>query len=112
MESSGAQMPVSQQMDRQTFLAHLSQSGLLSAELLAAVLPRLPVDERGRAAARALVEWKLLTRFQAESLLVGRSQGFLIGPYRILDQMGRDDLGRLYKAEHLTMHRVVALKIL
>src|SRR5262249_41955883 len=101
-----------QQMDRQTFLTHLRQSGLLSAAELAAAAPRLPDTNRGRVVARALVELGLLTRFQAERLLAGRTSGFLLGQYRVLDQLGQGGMGRVFKAVHQTMNRVVALKVL
>src|SRR5207302_191136 len=68
--------------------------------------------DRGRVLARALVERGLLTRFQAEMLLAGRTDGFVLGQYRILDQIGRGGMGRVFKAEHQTMNRVVALKVL
>ena len=56
-----------------------------------------------------LVEANLITKFQAELLLIGRTNGFFLGPYKILDQLGQGGMGRVYKAEHLAMKRTVAL---
>ena len=105
-------MAAPRQMDRRTFLANVRQSGLVAAEELARAEKELPASDRGRSVARALVEKGLLTRFQAERLLVGRTSGFLLGQYRVLDQIGRGGMGRVFKAEHRTMGRVVALKVL
>ncbi len=105
-------MSAPQPIDRSTFLANVRQSKLLSEGQLSETLNELPETARGRAVARALVEKKLLTRFQAERLLAGRNSGFLLGQYRILDQLGRGGMGRVFKAEHLAMKRVVALKVL
>jgi serine/threonine protein kinase len=105
-------MAVPRHVDRRTFLAHLRQSGLLNREQLAAAAPRLPESPRGRVLARALVEQGLLTRFQAEQLLAGRTGGFFLDQYRILEQIGQGGMGRVFKAEHRTMGRTVALKVL
>jgi serine/threonine protein kinase len=99
-------------MDRKTFLAHLRQSQLIGVQELRALKPRLPRTDRGRVIARTLVEWGLLTKFQAELLLAGRTHGFILGQYRILDQLGQGGMGRVFKAVHQTMNRVVAVKVL
>ena len=105
-------MAAPHQIDRQAFLANVRQSGLLPDEELARAEKDLPPSNRGRNVARVLVEKGLLTKFQAERLLAGRTAGFLLGQYRILDQIGRGGMGRVFKAEHRTMGRIVALKVL
>ena len=76
------------------------------------LIDRLPDTDRGRVVARALVEAGILTRFQAELLLIGRTHGFFLGQYKILDQLGQGGMGRVYKAVHMTMKRTVAIKVL
>jgi serine/threonine protein kinase len=98
-------------MDRQTFLDHLVRSGLLDRDQLTKALDQLPDTHRARLVARSLVERGLLTKFQAEMLLAGRTNGFFLGQYRILEQLGRGGMGRVFKAVHQTMNRVVALKL-
>lgn len=105
-------MPAPGSMDRQTFLTFLRQSGLVSEPQLAELEVRHREVARGRTLARMLVQQGILTRFQAERLLMGRTAGFFLGQYRILEQIGRGGMGRVYKAQHLTMQRTVALKVL
>jgi len=99
-------------IDRQRFLSRLEDSELLDPAQIQELSPRLPATERGRVLARFLVQEGVLTRFQAENLLAGRTHGFILGQYRILDEIGRGGMGRVFKAEHRTMDRIVALKVL
>ncbi|MBN9118560.1 MAG: serine/threonine protein kinase [Planctomycetes bacterium] len=97
--------------DRIGFLDALRASELLSPAQLAKARA---VAGTGSAedVAGTLVVAGLLTRFQADRLLSGRTDGFLLGPYVILEQVGRGSMSRVYKAKHRTMHRPVAVKVL
>jgi serine/threonine-protein kinase len=105
-------MAASPHVDRETFLANVRRSGLLTDVQLADAAGAFPATDRGRLVARALVEAGLLTRFQAAQLLAGRTSGFFLGQYRILDQIGHGGMGRVFKAEHSTLRRLVAIKVL
>src|SRR5262245_27620949 len=111
-ECGNGLMPLPQQTERRAFLENVRQSGLLSDTELAYLETRLPDIDRARPLARALMRMGVLTRFQAERLLAGRTAGFILDQYKILDAIGRGGMGRVFKAEHRTMHRVVALKVL
>lgn len=99
-------------IDRHQFLQLLRQSGILSELELTELRGELPKSSRGKVMARALVQKGILTRFQAERLLAGRTQGFVLDQYIILEELGRGGMGRVFRAKHRTMNRIVALKIL
>jgi eukaryotic-like serine/threonine-protein kinase len=67
-------------------------------------------DEPTELAAR-LVKEKILTPYQAHHLVRGRSQGLVIGRYVLLSFIGKGSMGKVYRAWHRMMGRVVALKI-
>ncbi len=98
---------------RAGFLAVLKASGLLDEPQFLRAVADLPADARtGRDAAQALVAAGLLTKFQADRLLAGRADGFVVGQYVILDQIARGPTGRVYKALHRAMNRPVAVRLL
>lgn len=62
--------------------------------------------------AARLVHEKVLTEYQTKRFLNSKSHGLVVGRYAILDRLGSGSMGRVYKAHHLMMDRVVALKII
>ncbi len=70
--------------------------------------PVLPYDQR---LADKLVELGRLNVWQAKQLLEGRSK-FNLGPYWIIDYLGRGGMGQVFKAQHDVLERVVAVKVL
>jgi serine/threonine-protein kinase len=93
----------------------LRQSGILPERVLedlrAKVLAgNLPFDSRELA--QRLVKQGLLTEYQARRILTNRPHGLIVGRYVIQERIGSGAMGRVYKAQHQLMDRVVALKII
>jgi serine/threonine protein kinase len=64
------------------------------------------------AMAERLVDDEILTVYQARRLLSNKPHGMLVGRYIVLDRIGSGSMGRVYKAHHQMMDRIVALKII
>ena len=73
-------------------------------------LDKKPKD--GQDLARELMRQKRLTRFQAEAVYRGDAQSVVVGEYVVLEQIGAGGMGKVFKAEHRRMGRIVALKLL
>ena len=93
------------------FLSLIRKSGLLDASALAELAERdLPVEPFD--CAEYLVKAGVLTPFQAKQLLAGRYRGLVLGAYRILRPLGKGGMGVVYLAEHTSLSRKVAIKVL
>jgi serine/threonine-protein kinase len=83
------------------------QRATLDAKLAEAGHPTDP-DEL----AAVLVNEGVVTDYQAKQVLRGKPQSLTFGGYVILDFLGKGTMGKVYKAQHRMMGRIVALKIL
>lgn len=94
-------------------MEQLRRFGLLTAPQLTEISGQI----RGRchdarALAKLLLQRGWLTAFQVEHLLVGKGQNLLLGPYLLLDHLGRGGLSQVFKARHTEHDLVVALKLI
>jgi serine/threonine-protein kinase len=91
----------------------LRQHQLLSSQQLHEVLGLVP----GRCAdvrilARALIHKGWFTVYQVNQILAGHGKDLVLGPYQILDRLGRGGQSEVYKARHPDYGWIVALKII
>jgi tRNA A-37 threonylcarbamoyl transferase component Bud32 len=103
-------------LSRDDFLTLVRKSGLIEPQRLDPYLKQLqdngslPADAKRLAG--LLVREGLLTYFQSEQLLLGKTRGFTLGNYRVLERLGTGGMGNVYLCEHTVMHRRVAVKVL
>lgn len=93
------------------FLDLVQQSGLVDGTALASYREQTAERDSTDLAA-ALIRAGLLTNFQAKHLLSGRYRGLILGHYKLLDQIGKGGMGTVYLAEHKTLKRKAAVKVL
>ncbi len=97
-----------------SFWTHLAESGLLTSQKFAAVKRELVASglATDADAAQGLIQRGVLTPYQAERLLEGRSRGFFFDEYKLLDLLGVGGMGWVYQAAHTETGQTVALKVL
>src|SRR5436309_15853982 len=64
------------------------------------------------ALAEYLVGQGILSQFQADRLLQGKTQGFVLGPFTLMDALGAGSMGTVYKAQSKTDNQWYAVKVL
>ncbi len=64
------------------------------------------------ALAEFLVQQGILTQFQVDRLLQGKTQGFVLGPFTLMDALGAGSMGTVYKAQSKTDNQWYAVKVL
>ncbi|HMP15405.1 MAG TPA: serine/threonine-protein kinase, partial [Gemmatales bacterium] len=95
------------------FVETLRKSGLIEPAVLDEALASFTgTTEEPLKIAEYLVQRKLLTSFQAKSLLAGKYKGLVIGSYKMMEKIGAGGMGIVYLAEHDKLKRRVAIKIL
>jgi len=105
-----------QTTDVAEYASLLSKSKLLPLEDVDALLGRWKQETGGAAGnveafGKYLVSKRILTPWQAAMVQRGRADGFFLERYKILDQIGKGQMGGVYKAVH-SLGQMVALKIL
>src|SRR4051812_14276924 len=97
------------------FVWDLRRSGLIDRghldQVVGEFLRQTPRAEPP-ALAQHLVGQKVLTPFQAERILSGKSQGLVLGPYVLADSIGSGSMGTVYKAQSKTDNNWFAVKVL
>lgn len=97
------------------FVWDLRRSGLIDRgqldQVVGEFLKRNPRAEPP-ALAEYLISQGILSPFQAERILSGRTQGLLLGPYVLIDTIGQGSMGQVYKATSKTDSNWYAVKVL
>jgi formylglycine-generating enzyme required for sulfatase activity/predicted Ser/Thr protein kinase len=96
----------------ETFLSHLSSSGIVPEDKLKVVVNKKASFADGEALARDMIKSRLLTKYQAEQILGGRGKSLTMGKYQILEKIGAGGMGQVYKAFHSGTERIVAIKVI
>jgi len=107
---------VAEQLEKTLFQRALLASRLVDAAELVEVALRLPTDppepsDADTRIARRLVERGLLNAWQVEQLRAGRTK-FTLGPYLIVDAIGKGGMGHVFKGRHELLGRIEAIKVL
>jgi eukaryotic-like serine/threonine-protein kinase len=93
----------------------MRNSGIFAEKQLAEIKAKMlqgdyPLDSVSLA--DCLIRDQVITAYQAKRFLANRSNGLVVGRYIVLDRIGSGSMGRVYKARHHMMDRLVALKII
>jgi serine/threonine-protein kinase len=97
------------------FVWDLRRSNLIDRghldQLINEFLKKQPAAEPP-ALAQFLVGQGILSQFQAERLLQGKTQGLVLGPYTLIDALGSGSMGTVYKALSKNDNKWYAVKVL
>ena len=94
------------------YLSALEKSKLLAAEQLARAHNLAGSISDAAAFAKALARENLVSRWQADTIFaLGPRARLRMGKYILIGPLGKGGMGKVFLAEHVTMNRRVALKV-
>jgi serine/threonine protein kinase len=94
------------------YLSALEKSKLLAGEQLVEAQRLAGKSSDPTDLAKALARENLVSRWQASTLLaLGPRAQLRLGKYKLIQRLGKGGMGTVFLAEHVTMNRRVALKI-
>ncbi|HET6423105.1 MAG TPA: serine/threonine-protein kinase, partial [Planctomycetaceae bacterium] len=100
----------------EAFLAVVSKSSLVDAERLKRAVAEYHTGggntDDAQALAEHLIAKSLITRWQAEKLLLGKHKGYFLSKYKLLSLLGKGGMSSVFLAEHTLMRRRCAIKVL
>jgi formylglycine-generating enzyme required for sulfatase activity len=95
------------------FVHSLRQSRLLEPDQLEEISQLLQNRfPNPRALAKELIDRDWLTPYQVNQLFQGRGSDLVLGQYTLLERLGEGGMGKVFKARHRTMGRIVAMKLI
>jgi serine/threonine-protein kinase len=95
----------------ESFFSVLRKSKLLTAEQLGRARAAHDESSTPQQIAQHLVKRGWITKWQAGQLLAGWC-GLVVGKYTLLEQIGKDRLGRLFLAKHTELDRLAQVRTL
>ncbi|HEV3078267.1 MAG TPA: serine/threonine-protein kinase [Gemmataceae bacterium] len=95
------------------FLERVRKSELLDPARLDEYVSHLgEADSDPRKLATQMIRDGMLTYFHAAMLLQGKSKGFRLGHYQVLERLGSGGMGNVYLCYHTVLKRCAAIKVL
>jgi Protein kinase domain len=72
----------------------------------------LCAEDKPAAVGSVMVREGLLTQYQLDRILAGTTHGLTVGNYCVVNRLSAGGMGIVFKARHIFMNRLVALKVL
>jgi serine/threonine protein kinase len=94
------------------FVAAVRPLKILEPAAQAALEANAALHADARSLAQESVRREWLTKWQAEMILNDRGSELVLGSYLLLDKIGEGGMGKVYKALHRLLNRVVAVKVI
>jgi serine/threonine-protein kinase len=94
------------------FVRLLAEHRVLDTGSIEDLQPLLRQSPDAESFSRRLIEGGWLTAYQVERVLCGEAASLLFGDYRLIEPLGQGGMGHVFKAAHLRLGRVVALKMI